>query len=535
MKNRNMLIFIVLSTLLLGGYNIFMARNSSSIRTSYTNANSSKQTANPAVDNFSNNSSSKDVNNKEILVNQQFNSFVLSNQTIKLMWNKTSGALTQVVWSDGTNFFPEHNDGIGSSKYFPGLGVALNTTFSGDPLVVNYDGGQTVTFKSGNNDTLVYRIPNQGYIVNVDWNSRSCGALGLIPKPNTLMAAEGLGRVFAIKPDSIRAVSWASILKDPFFSFLGMKREELPMPTRWVGMDAGVNSAKQKQDTHYFAVIWETQREPQSNIAATPGYILAPDATGTVSARLYLGPKQAEMLASFSNSGNQQDGEMFKRIVDFGFFGLVAKLLFIVLHGIHSVVPNWGWAIILFAVVIRGALWPLNTKTTIQTLRMKELEPFQKALQAKYEKFGSDINKKAEMQKELMAFYKKNNHNPMGGCLPALLQMPVFFALWSMLNAVFELRNAPFLLWLVDLSASDPYHVLPVLMGISMVIQQMLAPAVGDPNQRKITMVLMPIMFSFFFFTAPSGLCLYYLTFNIISIFQTWLVIKNYKSRPVNI
>ncbi len=168
---------------------------------------------------------------------------------------------------------------------------------------------------------------------------------------------------------------------------------------------------------------------------------------------------------------------MFKQVVDFGFFGLVAKLLFLILRSIHTFVPNWGWAIILFTVVIRAALWPLNTKTTVQMMRMKELEPYQKALQAKYAKFGNDMTKKAEMQKELMAYYKKNGHNPMGGCLPMVVQMPVFFALWSMLNAVFELRHASFIGWLKDLSASEPFYILPVLMGLSMIAQQAMTPA----------------------------------------------------------
>jgi len=184
-------------------------------------------------------------------------------------------------------------------------------------------------------------------------------------------------------------------------------------------------------------------------------------------------------------------------------------------------------------VVIRGTLWPLNNKTTTQMLRMKELEPYQKQLQAKYEKFGNDMTKKAEMQKELMAFYKKNGHNPMGGCLPMLLQMPVFFALWSMLNAVFELRHAHFIGWLTDLSAHDPLYILPVLMGISMILQQAMTPAVGDPAQRKMMMILMPVMFSFFFAKTPSGLCLYYLMFNIIGIVQTWFVRRTYKPQPV--
>jgi YidC/Oxa1 family membrane protein insertase len=340
-----------------------------------------------------------------------------------------------------------------------------------------------------------------------------------------------LGLVFTIEPKSIKAVTWTSMLKDPFTSFLGSKRKELPPTSRSLGLDAGLDPNKPAQTTHYFAAIWDASVLPRRDAAA--GYLVAPDGTGKVSARLYLGPKQGESLVQFHAPGNPAQGEMFKQVVDFGFFGLVAQLLFFILRGIHSFVPNWGWAIILLTVVIRGTLWPLNTKTTVQMVRMKELEPFQKALQAKYEKFGNDMTKKAEMQKELMAFYKKNGHNPMGGCLPMLLQMPVFFALWSMLNAVFELRHAPFIGWLHDLSAQDPFYILPVLMGVSMIIQQAMTPAVGDPAQRKMMMVLMPVMFSFFFAKTPSGLCLYYLMFNIIGILQTWLVIKTYKPQPV--
>jgi YidC/Oxa1 family membrane protein insertase len=365
----------------------------------------------------------------------------------------------------------------------------------------------------------------------MEWTSPRGAALNLVAKPSSLVDVEGLGRVFTIEPKSIKAVTWASMMKDPFFSFLGSKRKELPPTARRLGLDAGLDPKKPNQTNHYFAAIWDASKEPARD--ADAGYLLTPDAAGQASARLYLGPKQGEALGQFHAPGQPDEGKMFRQVVDFGFFGLVAEFLFFILRGLHSVVPNWGWSIILLTVVIRGALWPLNTKTTVQMVRMKELEPFQKALQAKYEKFGNDMTKKAEMQKELMAFYKKNGHNPMGGCLPMVLQMPVFFALWSMLNAVFELRHAPFLGWLTDLSAQDPFYILPVLMGVSMIIQQAMTPAVGDPAQRKMMMVLMPVMFSFFFAKTPSGLCLYYLMFNIIGILQTWLVIKTYKPQPV--
>jgi len=532
MKNRNTIVFIVLSTLLLGGHNFYISHFSQP-KTSLPNANIEEAVTQTYINSVKDPSISA-PNGESVLPTKSTDWFTFGNQTIELTWNKSNGALTQVLWSDGTNFFPEYKGDIKSSDRFPGLGVSFDASFDGDPKVSSGINTYNITFKNDCGDSLVYTIPHQGHIVDVEWISSNRHSLNLIPKPSTLTAVKGLGRVFAIHLDSISAISWGSILKDPFFSFIGLKRKELPSATRCVGMDSGIDSGKPNQATHYFAAIWETSRDLQFSVGVRSGYMLTPDETGKVHARLYLGPKQDELLTAFSASGNPKDGEMFKRVVDFGFFGLVAKLLFTILHAIHHVVPNWGWAIVLLTVVIRGVLWPLNTKTTVQMLRMKELEPFQKLLQTKYEKFGNDLNKKAEMQKELMAFYKKNGHNPMGGCLPTLFQMPVFFALWSMLSAVFELRHAPFLGWLMDLSSSDPYYILPVMMGVSMVVQQMIAPAVGDPNQRKIMMIIMPIMFSFFFANTPSGLCLYYLMFNIIGIFQTWLIIKSYKPQPVN-
>jgi YidC/Oxa1 family membrane protein insertase len=532
MKNRNMLIFVVLSIFLLMGYNILMTRMNpprphAQLQQVIQPTQSTQPVAAAAAP-----AALPGVTGAVAPVDPLAR-FELKTQTLDLTWRKGDGALLQATWNDGTRFFPETRlgkDGAEISRDFPGLGAAVNVRFEGEPEVTAVPGGHTVTFHSAQGDRLSYQVPDLGHILSVDWTSPRGGALNLVPRPASPLSTQGLGRVFTIEPSSIKAVPWAGMLKDPFFSFLGAKRKELPPTARRVGLDAGIDPSKPTQTTHYFAAIWDAAREPQRD--AETGYLLTPDGTGKVSARLYLGPKQAEVLGQFHN-GNPADGAMFKQVVDFGFFGLVAKFLFVILQGIHSFVPNWGWAIILLTLVIRGALWPLNTKTTVQMLRMKELEPFQKALQAKYEKFGNDMTKKAEMQKELMAFYKKNGHNPMGGCLPMLLQMPVFFALWSMLNAVFELRHAAFLGWLTDLSAQDPYYILPVLMGGSMIIQQAMTPAVGDPQQRKMMMILMPVMFSFFFAKTPSGLCLYYLMFNIIGILQTWLVRRNYKPQPV--
>jgi YidC/Oxa1 family membrane protein insertase len=459
--------------------------------------------------------------------------FSVKNDVIDITWNKNNGAILQVTWQDGTPFFPKLGTSE-STNSFPGISVASHTVFNGNPTVVTNTNNKEVVFHSKQGDKLVYKIPNQGPIVFIEWTSPTRSVLNLIPKPQTLEVVKDLGRVFAITPNKIKKETWESILKDPFFHFIGMKRSSLPSATRWVGIDAGVDPSKTKRVSHHFAAIWETYQDIQcDNDGVNPGYSLTVDSNKTVYARLYLGPKQAKSLALFDTPGNKDNYGMFKQVVDFGSFGLVAKLLFVILHSIFYVVHNWGIAIILLVILIRGVLWPLNTKVTIQMLRMKELEPFQKKLQAKYEKFGNDLAKKAEMQKELMAFYKKNKHNPMGACLPSLLQAPVFFALWSMLGNVFELRHAKFALWLVDLSSRDPYFILPLLMWVSMIIQQLMTPATGDPMQRKIMIIIMPAIMSLLFINFPSGLCLYYLVFNIIGIFQSWLVMKRYKPQPI--
>jgi YidC/Oxa1 family membrane protein insertase len=525
-----MIVFVVLSVLLLWGYNLLTARLNprkpagagaplvqapESAPAAQAAAAPAGTTAGPAAP----------VDPKARIT--------LKTDTLQISWRKGDGALVQVEWPDGTKFFPEAvpgREGPDAPRDFPGLGAAVNARFEGEPVLAATPDGQALTFHDAQGDRLTYQVPNRGYTLAMEWTSPKGGALNLVPMPDGLQAVSGLGRVFTLEPSSIKAVTWSSMLKEPFFGFLGFKRKDLPPASRRLGLDAGLDRVRPGAN-HYFAAIWDASREPLRDAAA--GYLLAPDGGGTIGARLYLGPKQSEALATFHAPGDPEAGEMFKQVVDFGFFGLVAKLLFLILKSIHAFVPNWGWAIIVFTVVIRGALWPLNNKTTIQMMRMKELEPYQKALQKKYEKFGNDMAKKAEMQKELMAFYKKNGHNPMGGCLPMLLQMPVFFALWSMLNAVFELRHAHFIGWLHDLSASDPFFILPVLMGISMILQQAMTPAVGDPAQRKMMMILMPVMFSFFFAKTPSGLCLYYLMFNIIGIIQTWVVMRTYKSQPV--
>lgn len=433
---------------------------------------------------------------------------------LTLTWQVATGALKQAVWrQDGTLFFPGD---------FPGLGGARGTTFQ----TVREEAGPeaiTVVFENAQGARLAYRVPRHGCNLSLDGTLPPGARLQLVTLPTDLKPVEHLGRVFTLTDRKIEAVTWVDILHDPFFSFLGAKRKVLPPAESRLGMDAGLDADPKAQRNHYFAALWKL---PAVAGRDDSGYTLAPQG-GRVTAALYLGPKQAGPLEAFDKP--------FTQVIDYGFFGAVAQLFFWVLQKLYLVIGNWGWAIIVFTVILRILTWQLNSKQIVSMLRMKDFEPYQKALQARYEKFGNDMTKKAEMQKELMALYKKNGHNPMGGCLPMLLQMPVFLAFWSMLNAVFELRHAPFFGWIHDLSVHDPYYIYPVLMGASMFVQQAMTPATGDPAQRKMMMILMPVMMVVMFAKLPVGVIIYYFASNLIGIAQTWWVKRNYVPQPIKV
>ncbi len=433
---------------------------------------------------------------------------------LRLTWQVATGALKQAVWlQDGTTFFPEG---------FPGLGAVKGTTFQTVHEEAAPD-AVTVVFENAQGARLAYRVPRHGYNLSLAGTIPQAATLQLVALPTDVKPVEYLGRVFTLTEKKIQAVTWLEMLHDPFFSFLGAKRKVLPPAESRLGMDVGIDKDPKTQRNHYFAALWKLPRVAGRDDS---GYTLAP-VGGQVSADLYLGPKQAAPLLAFEKP--------FTRVIDYGFFGAVAQLLFWVLQKVQNVVGNWGWSIVLFTILIRLATWQLNAKQTISMLRMKDFEPHQKALQAKYEKFGSDMTKKAEMQKELMALYKQNGHNPMGGCLPMLLQMPIFLAFWSMLNAVFELRHAPFFGWIHDLSMHDPLYIFPVLMGASMFVQQAMTPATGDPAQRKMMLILMPVMMTVMFAKLPVGVIVYYFASNLVGIAQTWWIKRNYVPQPIKV
>jgi YidC/Oxa1 family membrane protein insertase len=226
---------------------------------------------------------------------------------------------------------------------------------------------------------------------------------------------------------------------------------------------------------------------------------------------VYAGPKEYYRLAKYDAG--------LEHIVDFGFFSILARPLFWFLVLLYGVVHNYGVAIIILTIVTRVPFIPLINKGQKSMKKLADIQPRMAEIREKYK---SDPQR---MQKELMELYKKHKVNPMGGCLPILLQLPVFFALYKVLLIAIEIRGAPFMLWITDLSAKDPYYILPVVMGITMVIQQRMTPSTMDPKQQKIMMFL-PIVFTFMFLTFASGLVLYWLVNNILSIIQQFYINK---------
>ncbi|EGR0365970.1 membrane protein insertase YidC [Vibrio cholerae] len=301
------------------------------------------------------------------------------------------------------------------------------------------------------------------------------------------------------------------------YSFDDMKDRNLSAPN-----DVTVNWVAMIQ--HYFASAWIPRDEPQAQLYSrvinnlgdmgirTPNKTIANGDKAEFEATLWVGPKlQDQMAATASN---------LDLVVDYGWLWFIAKPLHWLLSVIQTFVGNWGVAIICLTFIVRGAMYPLTKAQYTSMAKMRMLQP---KLQAMRERIGDD---RQRMSQEMMELYKKEKVNPLGGCLPILLQMPIFIALyWALMESV-ELRHSPFFGWIHDLSAQDPYYILPLLMGASMfVIQKMSPTTITDPMQQKI-MTFMPVMFTFFFLWFPSGLVLYWLVSNIVTLIQQTLIYK---------
>ena len=275
---------------------------------------------------------------------------------------------------------------------------------------------------------------------------------------------------------------------------------------------------------HYFLAAWipeadELNRYETRLVDGTryllrlisPATRIEAGASERFASRLYVGPKEQARL--------RDTAEGLVLTVDYGVLTFIAQPIYWLMEKIHGLVGNWGWTIILLTMLIKAVFYKLSETSYRSMANMRKMQPKLTALR---ERYGDD---KQRLQQAMMEVYKKEKINPLGGCLPILVQIPVFIALyWVLLESV-ELRQAPFILWIQDLSTKDPFYVLPIVMGASMFVQQKLNPAPPDPMQAKIMMAL-PIVFTAMFLFFPSGLVLYWVVNNLLSIAQQWFIIR---------
>jgi YidC/Oxa1 family membrane protein insertase len=275
---------------------------------------------------------------------------------------------------------------------------------------------------------------------------------------------------------------------------------------------------------HYFASAWlvptpgprefRTAKvgDNQYTIAMVmPLGELAPGATKVHQATLFVGPQEENRLAALTPG--------LELVKDYGWFTILSKPLFWLLDKLHSVIGNWGWAIVALVFLLKIAFYWLNATAYRSMAKMKAIGPKVAEMRERYK------DKPQQMQQEMMRIYREEKVNPIGGCLPIVVQMPFFIALYWVLLSSVEMRNAPWILWITDLSAKDPWFILPILMTASSLLQVWLNPKPPDPMQAKL-MWIMPLAFGFMFFFFPAGLVLYWLTNNILSIAQQWFINK---------
>jgi YidC/Oxa1 family membrane protein insertase len=364
---------------------------------------------------------------------------------------------------------------------------------------------KTLVFHRGNHviDTE-YSIANQGGAELVPHAYFQLVRDDKAPDGSSAMMSTFTGPAFYSDAEKFQKLEFADIEK-------GKAKHVGKTDNGWVGIVQ-----------HYFVAAWLPQGKSEREfytrkldagfVAAgviVPTGVVAPGQTATVKVPLYAGPQIQEQLSKLAPG--------LDLVVDYGWLHVIAAPLFWVLETIHKLVGNWGWAIILLTVLIKAVFYPLSAASYKSMAKMRVLTP--KLMKLK-ETYADD---RQRMNTEMMELYKREKVNPFGGCLPILVQIPVFIALYWVLLGTVEMRGAPWLGWITDLSEKDPYYIMPLIMGVTMIVQTKLNPTPPDPIQAKV-MMIMPVVFTGMFVMFPAGLVLYWTVNNILSIAQQWQI-----------
>jgi len=367
----------------------------------------------------------------------------------------------------------------------------------------------TARTEDGRSVAKIFRFQRDSYLIEVEYELPDEPATGTWayfqlqrddapPEGSSFMMPTYTGPAFYSEQEKYQKLDFHDVLE-------GKAKHVRRADNGWVAMVQ-----------HYFVSAWlpggQVEREFYSRklgdrlIAAG---VLVPVRSKSVMVPLYAGPQEQAKLEKIAPG--------FDLVVDYGWLTVIAAPLFWLLEGMHALTGNWGWAIILMTVLIKLAFFPLSAASYKSMAKMRVLTP--KLMQLK-ETYGND---RMRLNREMMDLYKRENVNPLGGCLPILIQIPVFIALYWVLLGSVEMRQAPWLGWVDDLSAKDPYFILPLVMGVTMYVQMKLNPPPPDPIQAKILM-MMPIIFTAMFLFFPSGLVLYWTVNNLLSIAQQWQI-----------
>ena len=308
--------------------------------------------------------------------------------------------------------------------------------------------------------------------------------------------------------------------------FTAIDKNKITIPTQVPAGDPAWVAMVQ----HYFASAWIPGDKTARDIYAgkidnnlyrigiqTPLGVVAPGVAVVEKSRLFVGPQEESVLETIAPG--------FALLKDYGYLTILAKPIFWLLENIHTYVGNWGWAIILLTILIKLVFFPLSAASYKSMARMKEVQPRLLVMREQYKGEPQKLNQ------AMMEMYRKEKINPLGGCLPVVIQIPVFISLYWVLLSSVEMRNAPWIGWIQDLSVPDPYYILPIIMAASMFVQTKLNPTPPDPIQAKV-MLYMPLIFSVMFFFFPAGLVLYWVVNNLLSIAQQWQINQMFEKKP---
>ena len=418
-------------------------------------------------------------------------------------------AQTGIINAGGGEAFPTHN--------------TLMHLVAGPLEMAEGQNTLTVKFQSdavnGVQVVKTFEFTRDSYVINMRTEVVNTGAVPVTPELYLQLVRNSdalpggsmfwhtfTGPAYYTQDDKYNKVAFSDIVE-------GKKPLNAQTDNGWVGMVQ-----------HYFVTAWllpeGTQRtyytRSLGNNRVAIGMIaplktLAPGENLTSEAKLYTGPQNETVLEKLAPG--------LDLVKDYGMFKIFSKPLFWLLNMLHSLLNNWGWAIVALVVLIKAAFFWLNASAYRSMAKMKAVAPRVQEMRERYK------DKPQQMQQEMMRIYREEKINPLGGCLPILVQIPVFIALYWVLLSSVEMRNAPWIGWITDLSVKDPYYILPIIMTASTLVQTWLNPTPPDPMQAKM-MWIMPMVFSVMFFMFPSGLVLYWVTNNILSIAQQWFINK---------